>query len=191
MLTAEQNDLLTQITPGTPMGNLMRRYWHVIGAAEDLGTAWTKKVRLLGEDLILFRDRSGKRGLIAEQCPHRRASFLHGIPTDDGIRCPYHGWEFNAQGKCLNQPNEVDDPAFREKVGTTAYPVEELGGILFAYMGPLPAPLLPRWDGFVVEGGIRALGKVLLPINWLQIMENSMDPIHTEWLHGHHYEFQK
>lgn len=191
MLTAEQNDLLTQITPGTPMGNLMRRYWHVIGAAEDLGTAWTKKVRLLGEDLILFRDREGKRGLIAEQCPHRRASFLHGIPTDNGIRCPYHGWEFNAQGKCLNQPNEVDNPSFREKVATTAYPVEELGGILFAYMGPLPAPLLPRWDGFVVEGGIRALGKVLLPINWLQIMENSMDPIHTEWLHGHHYEFQK
>jgi 5,5'-dehydrodivanillate O-demethylase len=191
MLTAEQNELMTQITPGTPMGNLMRRYWHVVGAAIELDTAWTKKVRLLGEDLILFRDREGKRGLIAEQCPHRRASFLHGIPTEKGIRCPYHGWEFNHEGKCLNQPNEIDNPGFREKVGTTAYPVEELGGLLFAYMGPLPAPLLPRFDAYVAEGGIRMMGKVLLPINWLQIMENSMDPIHTEWLHGHHYEFQK
>jgi 5,5'-dehydrodivanillate O-demethylase len=191
MLTAEQNHLLTQITPGTPMGNLMRRYWHVVGAAIELDKAWTKKVRLLGEDLILFRDREGKRGLIAEQCPHRRASFLHGIPTEKGIRCPYHGWEFSHEGKCLNQPNEIDNPSFRAKVSTTAYPVEELGGLLFAYLGPLPAPLLPRFDAYVAEGGIRMMGKVLLPINWLQIMENSMDPIHTEWLHGHHYEFQK
>jgi 5,5'-dehydrodivanillate O-demethylase len=191
MLTAEQNDLMTRITPGTPMGNLMRRYWHVVAADVELEKAWTKKVRLLGEDLILFRDRQGRRGLIAEQCPHRRASFLHGIPTENGIRCPYHGWEFSLQGKCLNQPNEIDNPNFREKVGTQAYPVEEMGGLLFAYLGPLPAPLLPRYDGFVAEGGIRALGSTLLPINWLQIMENSMDPIHTEWLHGHHYEFQK
>ena len=191
MLTAEQNDTLTQVTPGTPMGDLMRRYWQVVGAASELDTAWTKGVRLLGENLVLFRDRQGRRGLIKEQCPHRRASFLHGIPTEDGIRCPYHGWEFNLQGKCLSQPNEPDNPGFREKVGTDAYPVEELGGLLFAYLGPLPAPLLPRWDGFVAEGGIKMLGRVLLPINWLQIMENSMDPIHTEWLHGHHYEFQK
>jgi 5,5'-dehydrodivanillate O-demethylase len=191
MLTAEQNDTLTQITPGTPMGNLMRRYWHPVAAAVELETAWTKQVRILGENLILFRDRQGKRGLIAEQCPHRRASFLHGIPTQNGIRCPYHGWEFDSKGACLNQPNEPDNPAFREKVATTAYPVEELGGLLFAYMGPLPAPLLPRFDGFIAEGSIKMLGQVLLPINWLQIMENSMDPIHTEWLHGHHYEFQK
>jgi 5,5'-dehydrodivanillate O-demethylase len=191
MLTAEQNDLLTQITPGTPMGNLMRRYWHPIAAAVELKDAWTKKVRILGENLILYRDRQGRFGLIAEQCPHRRASFLHGIPTQEGIRCPYHGWEFNQAGKCLSQPNEPDNPSFRDKVGTTAYPVEELGGMLFTYMGPLPAPLLPRWDGFVAEGSIKMLGQVLLPINWLQIMENSMDPIHTEWLHGHHYEFQK
>ena len=132
---------------------------------------------------MLFRDRQGKRGLIAEQCPHRRASFLHGIPTERGIRCPYHGWEFNAQGKCLNQPNDPDNPAFRDKVATDAYPVEELGGLLFAYLGPQPQPLLPRFDGFVTPGTIRMMGRALLPVNWLQIMENSLDPVHVEWLH--------
>src|SRR3982075_2164643 len=135
MLTAEQNELLTQITPGTPMGNLMRRYWQPIGAASEMENAWTRRVRLLGEDLVLFKDRQGRLGLIKEQCPHRRASFAHGIPTRDGIRCPYHGWEFSPQGKCLNQPNEIDNPAFRDKVSTDAYPVQELGGLLFAYLG--------------------------------------------------------
>ncbi|MDB5363051.1 MAG: rieske (2Fe-2S) domain protein [Rhodospirillales bacterium] len=191
MLTAEQNELLTRVGPGTQMGNLLRRYWQPIAAASELEKPWTKKVRLLGEDLILFRDRQGRRGLIAEQCPHRRASFLHGIPTEDGIRCPYHGWEFDREGKCLSQPNEPDNCTFREKMATDAYPVEELGGVLFAYLGPKPAPLLPRFDGFVAEGSIRMMGRALLPINWLQIMENSVDPIHTEWLHGHHYEFLK
>jgi 5,5'-dehydrodivanillate O-demethylase len=157
----------------------------------ELEKRWTKKVRLLGENLVLFRDRQGRLGLIEEQCPHRRASFLHGIPTQEGIRCPYHGWEYDSRGKCLSQPNERDNPAFREKVCTTAYPVEVLGGLVWAYLGPQPQPLLPRWDGFVAEGTIRMLGRALLPVNWLQIMENSMDPIHTEWLHGHHYEFQK
>lgn len=191
MLTAELNARLTQVSRGTPMGELLRRYWQPIAAAVELEKAWTKRVRLLGEDLVLFRDRQGKLGLIAEQCPHRRASFAHGIPTRNGIRCPYHGWEFNGAGQCLNQPNEPDNQAFRDSVATTAYPVQELGGLLFAYLGPQPAPLLPRFDGFVAEGTIRMMGRALLPVNWLQIMENSLDPIHTEWLHGHHYEFQK
>ena len=187
--------MLTQVGPGTPMGELMRRYWQPIGAAEDMRERWTMPLRLLGENLILFRTRQGELGLIAEQCPHRRASFLHGIPTERGIRCPYHGWEFNAKGACLEQPFEADNPAFRAHVGTTAYPVQELGGVLFAYLGPVsadkPAPLLPRFDGFVAEDSIRIMGRVVLPVNWLQIMENSLDPVHTEWLHGHQYEFQK
>jgi len=191
MQTAEQNERLTRIGPGTPMGALMRRYWQPVAALVELERRWTKKVRLLGEDLVLFRDRRGRLGLIEEQCPHRRASFLHGIPTEDGIRCPYHGWEFNGHGKCLSQPNEPDNPKFRERVCTTAYPVEVMGGLVWAYLGPAPRPLLPRFDGFVAEGAVRMMGRALLPVNWLQIMENSMDPIHTEWLHGHHYEFQK
>ena len=191
MESAKQNKLLTEVGKGTPMGNLMRRYWQPIGALVDLDNKWTRRIRLLGEDLVLFKDRQGRLGLIAEQCPHRRASFAHGIPTQDGIRCPYHGWEYNAQGQCINQPNEQDKCAFRDKVSTDAYPVEEMGGMLWAYMGPQPQPLLPRWDGFVAEGTIRIMGRTLLPINWLQIMENSLDPVHTEWLHGHHYEFLK
>ena len=195
MESAEQNRALTQVGRGTPMGELLRRYWQPFAAAADLADAWTQRVRLLGEDLILFRTRQGELGLIAEQCPHRRASFLHGIPTERGIRCPYHGWEFNARGACLHQPFEADNARFRDSVATAAYPVQELGGVLFAYLGPVtpekPAPLLPRFDGFVAEGAIRILGRVVLPVNWLQIMENSLDPVHTEWLHGHQYEFQK
>jgi 5,5'-dehydrodivanillate O-demethylase len=192
MLTAEQNELLTRVAPGTPCGELMRRYWQPIAAVSELDGKWSKRVRLLGEDLVLFRDKQGRMGLIAEQCPHRRASLAYGIPTEAGIRCPYHGWEFGREGQCLSQPNEPEKSSFKHKVKTPAYPVEEMGGMLFAYLGPADKkPLLPRIDGFVTEGTIRMLGRTLIPVNWLQIMENSLDPIHTEWLHGHTYEFIK
>ena len=195
MESAEHNRDLTRVGRGTPMGELMRRYWQPFAAAIEMKDKWTMKVRLLGEDLILFRTRTGALGLIAEQCPHRRASFLHGIPTERGIRCPYHGWEFSTAGACLHQPFEADNASFRDRVGTDAYPVQELGGVLWTYLGPVtaekPAPLLPRFDALVAEGAIRIMGRALLPVNWLQIMENSLDPVHTEWLHGHHYEFQK
>jgi 5,5'-dehydrodivanillate O-demethylase oxygenase subunit len=193
MLTAEQNELLTRIGPGTPAGNLMRRYWQPIAATSELeGKIWNKRVRLLGEDLVLFKDREGRLGLITEQCPHRRASLAYGIPTEQGIRCPYHGWEFARTGECLAQPNEPEKSSFRHKVSTPAYPVEEMGGMIWAYLGPAETrPLLPRIDGFLAEGAIRMLGRTLIPVNWLQIMENSLDPIHTEWLHGHTYEFVK
>src|SRR5215469_18641883 len=113
------------------MGNLLRRYWQPIGAASDLDERWTKRIRLLGEDLVLFKDRSGRFGLIAEQCPHRRASLAYGIPVEDGIRCPYHGWKFDGSGRCLEQPNEPDGSNFKEKVWTSGYPVEEMGGLLW------------------------------------------------------------
>ena len=191
MESAEQNKLLTQVGPGTPMGALMRRYWQPVAALAEFQEDWTRRVRLLGEDLVLFKDRQGRFGLIAEHCPHRRVSFSIGIPTEHGIRCAYHGWEFNAEGKCLHQPHEKDNCEFRDKVAIAGYPVEELGGMLFAYLGPEPRPLLPRLDGFVAEGAVRLLGRAVVPANWLQIMENSMDPMHTQWLHGRHYEFIK
>jgi 5,5'-dehydrodivanillate O-demethylase len=192
MLTAEQNEMLTRVGAGTPCGDLMRRYWQPIAAASELQDKWNKRVRLLGEDLVLFRDKQGRVGLIAEQCPHRRASLAFGIPTQDGIRCPYHGWEFGRGGQCLAQPNEPEKSSFRHKITTPAYPVEEMGGMFWAYLGPADKkPLLPRIDGFVTGGTVRMLGRTLIPVNWLQIMENSLDPIHTEWLHGHTYEFIK
>jgi 5,5'-dehydrodivanillate O-demethylase len=184
--------MLTRVGPGTPCGDLMRRYWQPIAAVSELEGKWNKRVRLLGEDLVLYRDKQGRMGLITEQCPHRRASLAYGIPTDDGIRCPYHGWEFGHRGECLSQPNEPEKSSFRHKIKTPAYAIEEMGGMFWAYMGPAEAkPQLPRIDGFVTDGTIRMLGRTLIPANWLQIMENSLDPIHTEWLHGHTYEFIK
>ncbi len=189
MLTQAENERLSRVGPGTPGGELLRRYWHPIGGASEMRDRYTKRVRLLAEDLVLFKDRGGRFGLVAEQCPHRRASLAYGIPEIDGIRCPYHGWKFDALGHCIEQPNEPAGSSFKDKVSTAAYPVQELGGLLWAYLGPLPAPLIPRLDGFVVPGTIRMLGKAVLPCNWLQIMENSHDPVHTEWLHGHLQEF--
>jgi 5,5'-dehydrodivanillate O-demethylase len=189
MITKEENERLSQTSGGTPMGELLRRYWYPVAASEELKTAWTKRVRLLSEDLVLFRDRGGKFGLIAELCPHRRASLAYGIPELGGIRCAYHGWAFDGTGQCLQMPNEPADSTFAERTRTAAYPVEELGGLIFAYLGPLPAPQLPRLDGFVTPGMVRMVGQTMVACNWLQIMENSMDPVHTEWLHGHLQEW--
>ena len=189
MLTPAENALLTQVGPGTPMGDLLRRYWQPVAAVEEMRERWTKRVRIMGEDLVLFRDRTGKFGLIGEACPHRRASLAYGIPTEDGIRCPYHGWKFDAAGRCLEQPNEPPESTFKDKVSLPGYPVQELAGLLFAYLGPLPAPLIVKLDGYAAEPAIRLIGKAVIPCNWLQIMENSVDPIHSEWLHGHFQEF--
>jgi 5,5'-dehydrodivanillate O-demethylase oxygenase subunit len=189
MLTVEENEQLTRVGPGTPMGNLMRRYWQPLAAVSEMQERWTKRVKLLGEDLVLFKDRQGRFGLIAEFCPHRRASLAYGIPQEDGIRCPYHGWKFDHAGSCIEQPNEPEGSSFKDKIKTAGYPVQELGGLLWAYLGPLPAPLLPRYDGFVAKGAIRMVGSAVVNCNWLQIMENSVDPVHTEWLHGKLYEF--
>jgi 5,5'-dehydrodivanillate O-demethylase oxygenase subunit len=189
MLTPAENERLTQVGAGTPAGALLRRYWHPIAAVDEMAERWTKRVRLLGEDLVLFKNRGGRFGLIAEACPHRRASFAYGIPTAAGIRCPYHGWMFDGTGRCVEQPNEPEGSSFKEKVTTAGYPVGVLGGLLFAYLGPAPAPQIPRLEGFVADRAIRLLGSAVVPCNWLQIMENSVDPIHSEWLHGHFAEF--
>src|ERR1700691_2627827 len=108
------------------MGALMRRYWWPFVATAEMEDRWTKRVRLLGEDLVLFKDRSGTFGLIGEFCPHRRASLAYGIPTDDGIRCPYHGWKFDGTGSCLEQPNEPEGSSFKDKVNIGGYAVGEV-----------------------------------------------------------------
>ena len=189
MLTEAENARLTEVGAGTPAGNLLRRYWYPVAAVDEMAERWTKRVRLLGEDLVLFRDRRGRFGLVAEACPHRRASLAYGIPTREGLRCPYHGWEFDGSGRCIDQPNEPAGSSFKDKIATAGYPVEALGGMLFAYLGPAPAPRLPLLEGFLAAPAIRLLGSAVIPCNWLQIMENSVDPIHSEWLHGHFAEF--
>src|SRR5438552_272249 len=118
MLSAETNERLTRVGPRTPMGGLLRRYWYPIAAESQLERKPVRRVRLLGEDLALFRDRSGRLGLVAERCSHRGASLAYGFPTERGLRCPYHGWLYSADGECLEQPNQAQDsPRFREQCG--------------------------------------------------------------------------
>jgi 5,5'-dehydrodivanillate O-demethylase len=183
-LDERTQEALTRVGPGTPMGELLRRYWQPVAAASEFPGRPTKRVRILGEDLVLFRH-AGGWGLVQERCPHRGASLAYGVCEPEGIRCPYHGWKFAPDGRCLDVPPEPpDSPLLRTRVA--AYPARELGGLVFAYLGPLPAPVLPRWDLLVWDNALRDIGQATLPCNWLQIMENSVDPYHTEWLHGHH-----
>jgi len=184
MLTVEENDRLTKVGPGTPMGDLLRRYWQPIAAAAELDENPVKPVKLLGESLVLYRDRQGKLGLIGDTCPHRLVSMVYGIPEDEGLRCPYHGWLFNSSGQCVEMPAEAPDSTFPSRVKIEGYPVEQIAGLVFAYMGPQPTPLLPRWDMFVWDNVLRDIGSTVIPCNWLQIQENSLDPVHVEWLHG-------
>jgi len=188
VLTQEQNERFTRVGPGTPMGQLMRRYWHPIAATAQLQEP-VRQVRLLGEDLVLYRDRSGNLGLIDEACPHRRVSMEYGIPEPNGLRCPYHGWLFNHEGRCLEQPAEPWDSTFKERVTTKAYPVREFAGLVWAYLGPAPAPLIPRYDLFVWDNVVRQISATVVPCNWLQAQENSLDPVHVEWLHGYYFNY--
>jgi 5,5'-dehydrodivanillate O-demethylase len=186
MLSEEQNQRLTRVGPGTPMGELLRRYWHPIAAISQMTDRDTLPIRLLGEDLVLYRDLSGTVGLITARCPHRSMSLVYGIPEKCGLRCPYHGWLFDEQGACLEQPYEdTENPKgrFKDSITTPAYQVAEAGGMFFGYLGPEPAPVLPPWDLFVMDGVMREVCFAVVPCNWLQIMENSLDPVHVEWLH--------
>jgi 5,5'-dehydrodivanillate O-demethylase len=188
MLTAEQNDELTQVAAGTPMGELLRRYWYPVAFTRALEEFPVQPARLLGEDFAIFKTPRGKYGLVPEACPHRRASLTYGVVESDGIRCPYHGWLFGTDGSCLDQPAEREETNFRERVRARAGHVAELGGLVWAYIGPDPAPELPRFDVFVMDG-VRDIGWAELPCNFVQIMENAVDPHHTEWLHGRFFEF--
>ena len=187
MLTSEENDRLTRVGPGTPMGNLLRRYWYPIAAVSQMKERDTLPIRLLGEDLVLYRDLSGNFGLIAARCPHRGMSLIYGLPTECGLRCPYHGWAFDSTGQCVEQPYEDTENAqghYKDKIKTPGYRVAQMGGMFFGYLGPDPVPVLPPWDAFVMEG-MRDIGFAVVPCNWLQIMENALDPVHVEWLHQH------
>ena len=120
MLTAEENERLTRVGPGTPMGNLLRRYWHPVAASAELAARSTKAVRILCEDLVLYRDRSGTLGLVEERCAHRRVNLVWGIPETEGLRCPYHGWLYDETGQCIEQPGEPTGSTFKDKIKLAA-----------------------------------------------------------------------
>jgi 5,5'-dehydrodivanillate O-demethylase len=186
MLTQEENEALTRVGKGAPAGELLRRYWMPVAVAAELTDEKPiQALRLLGEDLVIYRDKNGRHGLVGEHCPHRKASLAFGRVDEEGIRCPYHGWKYDGTGKCLEQPAEPPEGGFKDKIRHIAYPVEKLGGLLWAYLGPEPRPLLPRWDVLAWENGKRWIEKhEIYRCNWLQPMENSVDPSHLYWLHG-------
>ncbi|MSQ10012.1 MAG: Rieske (2Fe-2S) protein [Dehalococcoidia bacterium] len=189
MLSPEMNERLTSVGPGTPGGELMRRYWIPIAPAAQLLEDPVRKVRILGEDLTLYKDKSGQLGLIGERCAHRLVDLQWGIPDEHGLRCPYHGWRYDETGQCTDTPLEAADSSFKERINIGGYPVQEMGGLIFAYMGPLPAPLLPPWDLFVWPNAVRQIGVTVIDCNWLQCQENTGDPTHGVWLHGYLFQY--
>jgi 5,5'-dehydrodivanillate O-demethylase len=186
-LNEARNRLLTRIGPGTPMGNLLRRYWHPIAAADEMEREAVKPLRILGEDLVLYRDLGGIYGMVDRRCAHRGADLANGYVERCGLRCSYHGWVYREDGRCMQRPfEEVALPQSRSKesVAIKAYPVQAKGGLIWAYLGPQPAPLLPDWEPFGWENGFVQIVFADVPCNWLQCQENSVDPVHFEWAHA-------
>ena len=186
MLSREENALLTQVGPGTPMGATMRRYWIPALLARELPEPDCPpvRVRMLGENLIAFRDTRGRVGLLDEFCPHRRASLFFGRNEDCGLRCVYHGWKYDTDGRCVDMMNEPDSESFRQKIFITSYPTLELGGIVWTYMGPAerqPAPPAFAWTR--IPASHITVSKVIQETSWLQGLEGGIDTSHAPILH--------
>ena len=185
---------LAQVGAGTPMGELLRRYWHPVGLTADAG-ATPRLVRALGEDLILFRDGEGRAGLLYPRCAHRGTTLYYGKIESRGIRCCYHGWLYDVEGHCLEQPCEEGGGPRRDRIRQPWYPLQERYGLVFAYLGPPERkPPLPRYDcleelapGEFIEADDSSIGSggpQIVPCNWFQHWENVVDPFHVPVLHG-------
>jgi nitrite reductase/ring-hydroxylating ferredoxin subunit len=188
-MVPKEDEQLARVGAGTPMGELLRRYWQPVCLSAELSDL-PKRLRILGEDLVAFRDRSGRVGVLDLHCAHRGASLEYGRIEEAGIRCCYHGWLFAADGQCLQQPGEPPTSEYKDEVTQPAYPVTEYGGLVFAYMGPPDKqPTFPLYDGLEQEGTVLTAYRntsrgVVAECNWLQIQENVMDPVHTAFLHS-------
>jgi len=187
MLSQEDNERFTRVGRGTSGGELLRRYWWPVGFADQVKGAKPVKTKLLGEEFVLFRDGQGRVGMLDLLCAHRRTTLVNGRVEKEGLRCCYHGWLFDVSGKCLDQPCEEEGSTFKDRVRQGAYPVEEKAGLIFAYIGPLPAPLLPKYDMHEHSSGKRVLWSNLNYCNWLQSVENACDVSHIPWLHAGPY----
>lgn len=175
---------LTHVLPGTPCGELMRRFWQPVALAAELIEGRPLPVRILGQDLVLFRDRAGRLGLLHAQCSHRRASLEYGVVEARGIRCCYHGWLFDTDGTILETPGEPEDSQIRHTVSHGAYPTREYKGLIFAYLGPPEQmPEFPIFDTFEQPHTDMVPYAYEYPCNWLQTAENVIDPFHTVFLH--------
>ncbi|TFL15000.1 aromatic ring-hydroxylating dioxygenase subunit alpha [Pusillimonas caeni] len=184
MLTAEQNDFMTRVGPDVPAGKLLRRYWQPVALAEELdGPRPLKAVKLLGQDMVLFRDDNGELGLLDRDCPHRGADLAFGRLEHGGIRCAFHGWLFNVKGQCMETPAEPASSKFHTTIQQGAYPVVERSGVIFAYLGEGEPPAFPDMDCFVAPGTHTFAFKGLWECNWLQALEVGIDPAHASYLH--------
>ena len=186
MLAHDDNERATRVGPGTPMGTTMRRYWMPALLAWELPEPDCPPVRvkLLGEELVAFRDSRGKIGLLEEHCPHRRVSLFFGRNEDCGLRCVYHGWKFDVDGRCVDMMNEPEELSFADKIRTTAYPTVEVGGVIWAYLGPEERrPPLPKFAWTQAPPTHLHVSKVIQECNWLQGLEGGIDTSHVPVLH--------
>jgi phthalate 4,5-dioxygenase len=186
MLTKEDNDLVTRVGPGTPMGNLMRQYWVPAMLSSELAGPDCDPVRvlLLGEQLIAFRDSNGQVGLLANHCPHRGASLFFGRNEESGVRCVYHGWKYDVSGACIDMPNEPAESDFRTKVKAVAYPCQERGGLVWTYLGPrAEPPPLPDLEPNMLPLDQVVVTAIQRDCNWLQGLEGDIDTSHLGFLH--------
>jgi phthalate 4,5-dioxygenase len=184
MITEQENNLLTQIGPRTPCGELMRRYWQPVALSEELPRdSAPLKVRIFGEDLVLFRDDQGRPGLLGLHCSHRGADLSYARVEDGGLRCLYHGWLYDVCGKVLEQPGEPDGGANRHEISHLAYPCREAGGVIVTFMGPGEPPLLPNYDFLTAPEDYRTVVKIFHSCNYLQSNEGNIDPVHLSFLH--------
>jgi 5,5'-dehydrodivanillate O-demethylase oxygenase subunit len=184
MLSQEENERFTRVGPGTPMGKLLRRYWHPVGCTE-LVTTKPRRVKVLGEELVLYRGASGKPVLMQLRCAHRNVALDYGRVEGDSIRCPYHGWLYDRTGQCVAQYAEPEGSNFKDKIRLAAYRTEEVSGLIFAYMGPEPAPVLPLYDVLRMDQGAKEIMVWKVDTNWFQAAENIVDQSHLSWLHGY------
>jgi len=186
MLSREENELLCRVGPGTPMGTMMRQYWIPAGLSSELADSdgAPLRVKLLGENLVGFRDTNGTIGLVQENCPHRGASLFFGRNEEAGLRCVYHGWKFNAEGTCVDMPNEPPESNFKHKVRVTAYPCVERGGIIWTYMGGKDTPPpMPNIEPNMLPDGEYNIQIYQRECNWMQALEGDIDTCHTGFLH--------
>ncbi len=186
MLSAEENKLLTSVGRGTPMGEVLRRYWHPVGVSEHVTTK-PRRVKVMGEELVLYRGASGAPALMQLRCAHRSLALDYGRVEGDCIRCPYHGWLYDQTGQCLEQPAEPEGSGFKDKIKLKSYRVQEFSGLVFGYLGPDPAPLLPLYDVLRMEDGVKGIQVRNVNANWLNHVENIVDVSHLAWLHGHSF----
>ena len=187
MLSKEDNALLCSTNAGTPMGELFRRYWHPVLLARELPApdGPPKRLRVLGEDLVAFRDTTGRIGVVQSACPHRRAGLFWGRNEENGLRCVYHGWKFDVTGGCIDMPSEPEASNFKDKIRIKTYPAEEYGSCIWLYMGPPELkPELPKFEWAVVPENQRAVSRWLQRSNYMQAVEGEIDSAHVSWLHG-------